>query len=97
MTRRLEGDDSSSGYGSPWHTLPNLQSLWVHYIAASERPQSHSMSSTIEFALQELNIYFEILNIKPDVIYYAVSTTLHPAVSVDARASETLYGVVQEP
>jgi hypothetical protein len=40
MTKRLEGNNSGSGFGSLWQTLPNLQALWAHYSDAKERPQS---------------------------------------------------------
>ncbi|KAH3938518.1 hypothetical protein HBH98_249950 [Parastagonospora nodorum] len=78
MTKRLEGNASSSGYGSLWQTLPNLQALWAHYTQASGLPQSQYMGSAIAFGLEKLNTYFDNLIMKPNVSYYAIATMLHP-------------------
>jgi hypothetical protein len=78
MTKRLEGNNSQSGFGSLWQTLPNLQALWVHYSDAKERPLSQYMASAVSFRWERLNSYFHTLIMEPDVSYYSVTTLLHP-------------------
>jgi hypothetical protein len=78
MTKCLEGDNSSSGFGSLWQTLPNLQALWAHYTEAKERPQSVYMASPIKFRFEKLSTYFVHLIVCPDISFYAVATLLHP-------------------
>jgi hypothetical protein len=78
MTKWLEGNTSSSVYGSLWQSLSNLQTMWAHFTGASERPQSQYVSSAIAFGQEKLNTYFDLLVIRPDVSHYAVATMLHP-------------------
>jgi hypothetical protein len=78
MTKRLEGNNSQSGFGSLWQTLPNLQALWAHYTDAKECTQSWYIASAVSFGWEKLNFYFHALIMVPDVSYYAIATLLHP-------------------
>jgi hypothetical protein len=78
MTKRLKGNNSQSGFGSLWQTLPNLQALWTHYTDAKERTVSQYMVSAVSFGWERLNSYFLTLIITPDVSYYSNTTLLHP-------------------
>jgi len=79
MTKRLEGNNSDSGFGSIWQTLPNLQALWYHYTeAAKSTHKSEYFKNAIKFGFEKLNTYFDTLVLNPDVTYYAVATALHP-------------------
>jgi hypothetical protein len=83
MTKRLEGNNSQSGFGSLWQSLPNLQALWAHYTNAKECTQSRYMASAVSFGWENLNSYFHALIMVPDVSYYAVATLLHPRLRLD--------------
>jgi hypothetical protein len=83
MTKRLEGNNSQSGFGSLWQSLPNLQALWAHYTNAKEFTQSRYMASAVSFGWENLNSYFHALIMVPDVSYYAVATLLHPRLRLD--------------
>ncbi|CAE7020025.1 hypothetical protein HRS9139_02657 [Pyrenophora teres f. teres] len=50
MTKRLEGSNSVSGFGSLWQTLTNLQTLWNHYTTESARLDHPNNSSSAYFA-----------------------------------------------
>jgi hypothetical protein len=79
MTKKLEGNNSSSGFGSIWQTLPNMQVLWIHYTEATEPThKSQYFKSALSFGLEKLNSYFNTVLLTPDVSYYAVATALHP-------------------
>jgi hypothetical protein len=78
MTKRLEGKNSASGFGSLWQTLPNLQALWAHYSEAKQCAHSQYMTAAIRFGYEKLTSYFHTLIMAPDVSYYAVATMLHP-------------------
>jgi hypothetical protein len=78
MTKKLEGNNSSFGFGSIWPTLPNMQALWIHYTEATEHThKSQSFNSALSFGLKKLNSYFNTVILTPDVSYYAVATALH--------------------
>jgi hypothetical protein len=77
MTKRLKGNNSQSGFGSLWQTLPNLQALWVYYSDAKERPLSQYIASAVSFRWEMLNSYFHTLIIEPDVSYYSVATLFY--------------------
>jgi hypothetical protein len=77
MTKRLEGNNSQSGFGSFWQTLSNLQALWTRYTDAKERTMSQYMASAVSFGWEKLNSYFHTLIIAPDVSYYSIATLLH--------------------
>ncbi|KAE8846490.1 hypothetical protein HRS9139_01057 [Pyrenophora teres f. teres] len=85
MTKRLEGSNSVSGFGSLWQTLTNLQTLWTHYNSEKvrcERPDNSSSAyfvAAIVYGEQKLNNYFDKLVVGLDVSYYCVATALHPA------------------
>lgn len=85
MTKRLEGSNSVSGFGSLWQTLTNLQTLWTHYNSEKVRCESPNNSSSAYFVAavvygeQKLNTYFNMLVVGLDVSYYCVATALHPA------------------
>jgi hypothetical protein len=79
MTKKLEGNNSSSGFGSIWQTLPNMQALWIHYTEATEPThKSQYFKSAVSFGLEKLNSYFNTVLLTPDISYYAVATALHP-------------------
>lgn len=79
MTRRLEGSNSVSGFGSLWQTLTNLQALWSHYRQASARAQmSQYFQSAVSFGYEKLNTYFERLFMEPTPSFYTIATALHP-------------------
>jgi hypothetical protein len=77
MTKCLKGNNCSSGFGSLWQTLPNLQALWAHYSAADVTGSGY-FSSAIALGLKKLNTYFDLILMAPNVSFYAVATTLHP-------------------
>jgi hypothetical protein len=77
MTKRLEGKNSQSGFGSFWQTLSNLQALWTRYTDAKECTMSQYMASAVSFGWEKLNSYFHTLIIAPDVSYYSIATLLH--------------------
>jgi len=78
MTKRLEGNNSVSGFGSLWQTLPNLQALWAHYSDARDLTSSSYLTSAVSLGLEKLNTYFDTLIMTPDVSFYAIATLLHP-------------------
>jgi hypothetical protein len=83
MTKRLEGDNCVSGFGSLWQTLPNLQALWAHYDDANNRTnKSKYFATAVAFGKAKLDHYFDTLLIKPDVSLYAVATALNPKLRV---------------
>ena len=81
LTKRLEGSNSQSGYGSLWQTIPNLQVLWSLYneksIELEERPASF-LKQGVQFGLTKLDGYWKKLVNDPDVSYYCIATMLHP-------------------
>ena len=85
MTKRLEGNNSVSGYGSLWQTLPSLQALWRLYNDTRRRFNSRDSSNSeyfvaaIKHGFEKLNSYFAKLIIEPEISYYVVATALHPA------------------
>jgi hypothetical protein len=79
MTKRLEGNNSSSGFGSLWQTLTNIQAVWAAYTEAIDRPHSSQYFETaVRLGLEKINTYYERILIEPDVSIYAVATALHP-------------------
>jgi hypothetical protein len=79
MCRRLEGDNSASGFGSLWQTLPNLQALWALYSTANERTTSSEyFSSAVAYGKEKLDTYFDLILMQPDISFYAIATALHP-------------------
>jgi hypothetical protein len=85
MTKRLEGNNSASGFGSLWQTLTNLQALWKLYSSTKagfddlDNSNSDYFIAAVKHGLEKLSSYFERLIIEPEVSYYVVATTLHPA------------------
>ena len=70
MTKRLEGNNSASGFGSLWQTLTNLQALWTLYSSTKARFNDESNNSdyfiaAIKHGLEKLISYFEKLIIQP--------------------------------
>jgi hypothetical protein len=83
MTKRLEGDNCVSGFGSLWQTLPNLQALWAHYDDANKCPhKSKFFATAVAFGKAKLDHYLDTLILKPDVSLYAVATALNPKLRV---------------
>jgi hypothetical protein len=78
MTKRLEGNNSSSKFGSIWQTLVNLQALWTLYTTKPEGNRSKYMTSAVLFGKEKLDTYFDKLLLQPEVSFYAVATALHP-------------------
>ena len=85
MTKRLEGNNSTSGFGSLWQTLTSLQALWKLYSSTKtgfddlDNSNSDYFIAAVKHGLEKLSSYFEKLIIEPEVSYYVVATTLHPA------------------
>ena len=79
MTRRLEGSNSVSGFGSLWQTLVNLQVLWRHYRGSCVYDSSPYFQSAVAFGLERLNTCFDRLVIDPTPNFHAIATALHPA------------------
>jgi hypothetical protein len=85
VTKRLEGNNSASGFGSLWQTLANLQALWKLYSSTKagvdnlDNSNSDYFIAAVKHGLEKLSSYFEKLIIEPQVSYYVVATTLHPA------------------
>lgn len=85
MTKRLEGNNSASGFGSLWQTLTNLQALWKLYSSTKagfndlDNSNSDYFIAAVKHGLEKLSSYFEKLIIEPEVSSYVVATTLHPA------------------
>jgi hypothetical protein len=88
MTKRLEGNNSCSGFGSIWQTLPNLQALWTHYMAATEVTHNEYLTSAVAFGFEKLNTYFELILMDPDVSFHAVATALHPGLRLNQFKSQ---------
>jgi hypothetical protein len=83
MTKRLEGDNCVSGFGSLWQTLPNLQALWAHYDDANKcLHKSKFFATAVAFGKAKLDHYLDTLILKPDVSLYAVATALNPKLRV---------------
>jgi hypothetical protein len=83
MTKRLEGDNSISGFGSLWQTLPNLQALWAHYDDANNRTnKSKYFATAVAFGKAKLDHHFDTLLLKPDISLYAIATALNPKLQV---------------
>lgn len=79
MTRRLEGSNNVSEFGSLWQSLTNLQHLWLSYQSASEQPHtSEYLSSAISFGFEKFNTYSKSLVMEHDPSFYVVATALHP-------------------
>jgi hypothetical protein len=78
MTKRLEGNLSSSGFGSIWQILINLQALGAMYTNQIERPHNKFIVAAIKFGRKKLYTYFNKLLMQPKVSFYAVALTLHP-------------------
>ena len=78
MTKRIEGNNSVSGFGSLWQALPNLQALWAHYSDARDLTSSSYLTTAVSLGLEKLNTYFDTLIMTPDVSFYAIATLLHP-------------------
>jgi hypothetical protein len=78
MTKRLEGNNSASGFGSLWQTLTNLQALWALYSTSSEPTNTKYFNSAVSFGHQKLSTYFSKLLMEPDISFYAIATALHP-------------------
>jgi hypothetical protein len=84
MTKRLEGNNSASGFGSLWQTLTNLQALWTLYSSTkagfeNDNNNSDYFVAAVKHGLEKLISYFEKLIIQPQISYYVVATALHPA------------------
>jgi hypothetical protein len=81
LTKRLEGNNSQSGFGSLWQTIPNLQTLWRLYNdTANElrhQPDSY-FKKAVAFGLTKLDVYWKKLIADPPISYYCVATILHP-------------------
>jgi hypothetical protein len=59
MIKRLEDNNSASGFGSLWQTLTNSQALWALYSTATDRPHcSKCFKYAVSFGLRKLNTYF---------------------------------------
>jgi hypothetical protein len=54
MTKRLEGNLSSSGFGSIWQTLINLQALGAMYTNQIERPHHKFIVAAIKWRKREV-------------------------------------------
>jgi hypothetical protein len=83
MTKRLEGNNSSNGFGSLWQTLPNLQALWVHFEKAKAQPHSKYMVSAIALGAGKLNTYFTKFVHKPGFSSYTLATALNPVLCLN--------------
>jgi hypothetical protein len=83
MTKRLEGNNSSNGFGSLWQTLPNLQALWVHFEEARKQENSEFMANAVTLGFKKLNTYFITLIYEPDISYYTITTALNSALSLN--------------
>jgi hypothetical protein len=69
MCRRLKGDNSASGFGSLWQTLPNLQALWALCSIANERTNSSKyFSSAAAYCKEKLNTYFDLILCNPTLV-----------------------------
>jgi hypothetical protein len=82
MTKRLKGNNSQSGFGSLWQTLPNLQALWVHYSNTKERPLSQYMASAVFLGGRSSTLTFTLLSWS-----LTLATTLSPPSSTRGSAS----------
>lgn len=81
LTKRLEGNNSQSGFGSLWQTIPNLQTLWCLYsekVAELEYTPDTYLKKGVKYGLTKLDIYWTKLVSDPDVSYYCIATMLHP-------------------
>jgi hypothetical protein len=83
MTKRLEGNNSSNGFGSLWQTLPDLQALWVTCSEAREQLHSAFVANAIALGFEKLNTYFEMLIMESNVSFYAAATALNPALHLN--------------
>jgi hypothetical protein len=84
MTKRLEGNNSASGFGLLWQTLTSLQALWTLYSSTKAGFNDDSNNSdyfvaAVKHGLKKLTLYFEKLIIQPQISYYVVATALYPA------------------
>ncbi|RMZ67784.1 transposase [Pyrenophora seminiperda CCB06] len=72
MTKRLEGNNSASGFGSLWQTLTNLQALWKLYSSTKagfdglNNSNSDYFIAAVKHGLEKLSSYFEKLIIEPE-------------------------------
>jgi hypothetical protein len=65
MTKRLEGNNSISGFGSLWQTLPNLQALWAHYDNTNNLTnKSKYFATAVAFGKAKLDHYFDTLLVR---------------------------------
>lgn len=60
LTKRLEGNNCTSGFGSLWQTIPNLQTLWRLYSETSNevalQPDSY-FKKAVSYRLTKLDLY----------------------------------------
>ena len=81
LTKRLEGSNSQSGFGSLWQTIPNLQTLWCLYsekVAELEYTPDTYLKKGVKYGVTKLDVYWGKLVSDPDVGYYCIATMLHP-------------------
>jgi hypothetical protein len=82
MCRCLEGDNSASGFGSLWQTLPNLQALWALYSTANKRTNSSKyFSSTDAYGKEKLNTYFDLILMQPNITFIRYSHCPPPQIA----------------
>lgn len=85
MTKRLEGNNSASGFGSLWQTLTNLQALWKLYSSTKagfndlDNSDSDYFIAAVKRGLEKLSSYLGKLIMEPEVSSYVIITTLYPA------------------
>ncbi|RYN88075.1 hypothetical protein AA0119_g12201 [Alternaria tenuissima] len=84
ITKRLEGNNSASGFRLLWQTLTSLQALWTLYSSTKAGFDNNSNNSdyfvaAVKHGLKKLTSYFKKLIIQPQISYYVVTTALHPA------------------
>ena len=81
LTKRLEGNNSQSGFGSLWQAIPNLQALWKLYSETAHelrhQPDSY-FKKAVSYGLTKLDQYWRKLLSEPETSYYCIATTLHP-------------------
>ena len=70
MTKRLEGNNSASGFRLLWQTLTSLQALWTLYSSTKAGFDDDSNNSdyfiaAVKHGLKKLTSYFEKLIIQP--------------------------------
>jgi hypothetical protein len=70
MMKRLEGNNSASGFGLLWQTLTNLQALWTLYSSTkagfkNDNNNSDYFVAAVKHGPKKLILYFEKLIIQP--------------------------------